>query len=56
MKEASHELEETDSDDNHERLKEAKEYLYNTYEKMKEEKLIEMCKRIQATHVDGRYS
>jgi hypothetical protein len=37
-------------------MKEVKELLYNTYDKLKVEKAIEMCNRIQATHVDCRYS
>jgi hypothetical protein len=56
MEEASQKLEVTDLDENHLRLKEAKELLCNTYDKLKEEKAIEMCNRIQATHGDGRYS
>jgi hypothetical protein len=56
MEEASRKLEETGSDENREQLKEAKELLFNTYDRLKEEKAIEACDRIQAAHGDGRYS
>ncbi|ELU02058.1 hypothetical protein CAPTEDRAFT_218117 [Capitella teleta] len=56
MEEASRKLEETGSDENGEQLKEAKELLFNTYDRLKEEKAIEACDRIQAAHGDGRYS
>ena len=55
VEEASQKLEEVSSEENRTQLKEAKEFLFRTYDRLNEEKTMEMVDRIQAAQGDGRY-